>query len=139
MSFIEQDDGRPFFALIAPPACHSPFTAAPQHAGAFDGQQAPRWPSFNKRPADKHWLLRQGATALPDRVIDRVDHVFRQRWRTLLSVDDMVGTRGLSLSLVFGLIVFSCILIGCRNVWRGYFELNALPFAAHRALKKEKV
>lgn len=28
---------------------------------------------------------------MPEDIIDQVDHVFRQRWRTLLSVDQMVG------------------------------------------------
>lgn len=85
---------RPFFALIAPPACHSPFTPAPRHATRFGGRRAPRWPSFDRPPAkgQKHWLLRRGPahTSLPRDVIKRIDHVFRQRWRTLLSVDDMV-------------------------------------------------
>ncbi|XP_032784585.2 N-acetylglucosamine-6-sulfatase isoform X4 [Daphnia magna] len=86
-------DSRPFFAMIAPPACHAPFTPAPQFSRSFAGRRAPRWPSFNRHPGnDKHWLLRQAPQgALPEDIIDQVDHVFRQRWRTLLSVDQMVG------------------------------------------------
>ncbi|XP_057380419.1 N-acetylglucosamine-6-sulfatase-like isoform X1 [Daphnia carinata] len=86
-------DSRPFFAVIAPPACHSPFTPAPQHSRKFAGRRAPRSPSFNRHPADdKHWLLRQAPQgALPKDIVRKVDHVFRQRWRTLLSVDQMIG------------------------------------------------
>ena len=83
----------PFFAMIAPPACHSPWVAAPQFASRFAGRKAPRWPNFNRHPGrkDKHWLVRQAPPGpLPRNIIQRVDHVFRQRWRTLLSVDYMV-------------------------------------------------
>ena len=82
----------PFFAMIAPPAPHSPFTSAPQFDGAFGGRRAPRTPNFNVQSADdKHWLMRQGAPLAAD-TIDRVDDVLRRRWRTLLSVDRMVNT-----------------------------------------------
>jgi hypothetical protein len=83
---------RPLFAVIAPPACYSPFTPAPQFARKFSGRRAPRWPSFNRHPGlDKHWLVRQAPQGpLPKEIIDQVDHIFRQRWRTLLSVDQMV-------------------------------------------------
>ena len=95
VDFITKPDDRPFFALIAPPACHSPFTPAPQYSEAFPDRQAPRWPSFNVRPTpgEKHWLVNQGPAngSLPDDVIDRVDLTFRERWRTLLSVDDLVS------------------------------------------------
>ncbi|EFX81190.1 hypothetical protein DAPPUDRAFT_50373 [Daphnia pulex] len=86
-------NNRPLFAVIAPPACHSPFTPAPQFARKFAGRRAPRWPSFNRHPGlDKHWLVRQAPQGpLPKEIIDQVDHIFRQRWRTLLSVDQMIG------------------------------------------------
>ena len=80
----------PFFAMVAPPAPHSPFTNAPQFDDAFSGRKAPRTPNFNARAAaDKHWLMRQGAPLAAD-VVERVDDVLRRRWRTLLSVDRMV-------------------------------------------------
>ncbi|CAG0926099.1 unnamed protein product, partial [Notodromas monacha] len=40
---------------------------------------------------DKHWLLRQGPHPLPAGVVDEVDEFFRDRWRSLLSVDDLVS------------------------------------------------
>jgi len=86
--------GKPFFAVIAPPAPHSPFTSAPQFDGAFSRRRAPRTPSFNVQAArDKHWLMRQGAP-LSAETIERVDDVLRRRWRTLLSVDRMVIISG---------------------------------------------
>lgn len=43
----EQRDHVPFFAMVAPPAAHAPFTPAPRHAGAFAQVKALRTPSFN--------------------------------------------------------------------------------------------
>ena len=91
--------------MIAPPACHSPFTPADPFVNRFKRRRAPRWPSFNRHPAgDKHWLVRQSSSMAPD-VIQRVDHVYRQRWRTLLSVDRMVKPNSMAaISLTMALI-----------------------------------
>ena len=40
----------------------------------------------------KHWFVRRQPRPLNETFIDMVDDVFRNRWRTLLSVDDMVLT-----------------------------------------------
>ena len=42
--------------------------------------------------AQKHWFLRTDPKPLSEDILDMVDEVFRNRWRTLLSVDDMVDT-----------------------------------------------
>lgn len=39
---------QPFFAMIAPPAPHAPYTPAERHRDAFKGALAPRTPSYNK-------------------------------------------------------------------------------------------
>jgi N-acetylglucosamine-6-sulfatase len=39
---------------------------------------------------DKHWLLRMPPSPLPDSMLPDLDRVYRQRWETLLSVDDLV-------------------------------------------------
>lgn len=39
---------------------------------------------------DKHWLLRMSPSPLPDSMLPELDRVYRQRWETLLSVDDLV-------------------------------------------------
>ncbi|KAG1664598.1 N-acetylglucosamine-6-sulfatase [Nymphon striatum] len=39
---------------------------------------------------DKHWLLRQVPKHAPESLVNFTDTVFRNRWQTLLSVDDLV-------------------------------------------------
>ena len=38
----------------------------------------------------KHWFVRRQPRPLNNTFIEKVDEVFRNRWRTLLSVDDLV-------------------------------------------------
>ena len=38
----------PFFALVAPPAPHAPYTPAERHRNAYSGVKALRTPNFNK-------------------------------------------------------------------------------------------
>lgn len=45
---------------------------------------------ISKFMQDKHWLLRQPPTPFPEKLIEYIDYIFQERWRTLLSVDDMV-------------------------------------------------
>ncbi|KAJ8386021.1 hypothetical protein AAFF_G00178420 [Aldrovandia affinis] len=81
---------HPFFIMLAPPAPHWPWTAAPQYEGAFSGVKAPRDGSFNKPGTDKHWLLRKALNPMSNTSITFLDNGFRKRWQTLLSVDDLV-------------------------------------------------
>ncbi|XP_071099650.1 N-acetylglucosamine-6-sulfatase-like [Haliotis cracherodii] len=92
MGFLqEQDkDSKPFFMMMSTPACHGPFTPAPQYSQNFSNLTAPRNGSFNKHGNNKHWLIEQAKTPMPNDTIANIDNVFRNRWRTLLSVDDMV-------------------------------------------------
>uniref|UniRef100_A0A8C9VWC5 N-acetylglucosamine-6-sulfatase n=1 Tax=Scleropages formosus TaxID=113540 RepID=A0A8C9VWC5_SCLFO len=39
---------------------------------------------------DKHWLIRQAKTPMSNSSVKFLDDAFRKRWRTLLSVDDLV-------------------------------------------------
>uniref|UniRef100_A0A3P8TQW0 N-acetylglucosamine-6-sulfatase n=1 Tax=Amphiprion percula TaxID=161767 RepID=A0A3P8TQW0_AMPPE len=39
---------------------------------------------------DKHWLIRQAKTPMTNSSVQFLDDAFRKRWRTLLSVDDLV-------------------------------------------------
>lgn len=43
--------------MIAPPASHAPFTAAPRHKHSFSGVRALRTPSFNYSSFDVSDLL----------------------------------------------------------------------------------
>ena len=79
--------------VLATPAPHAPFTPAPQYAKAFANLTAPRTKAFNfvedeKHP--KHWLINTKPRPLNNSIIEEVDEAFRNRWRTLLSVDDLV-------------------------------------------------
>ncbi|NP_001080261.1 glucosamine (N-acetyl)-6-sulfatase S homeolog [Xenopus laevis] len=81
---------EPFFMMIATPAPHSPWTAAPQYENAFLNVSAPRGGNFNVHGKDKHWLIRQAKSPMSNSSIQYLDHAFRKRWQTLLSVDDLV-------------------------------------------------
>lgn len=78
--------------MISTPAPHSPFVAAKRHEQAFEDVIALRTPSFNlpSRPLDKHWLVRMPPSPLPEDVLQNIDSIYRQRWQTLLAVDDLV-------------------------------------------------
>ncbi|XP_035476643.1 N-acetylglucosamine-6-sulfatase [Scophthalmus maximus] len=81
---------QPFFMMVSTPAPHSPWTAAPQYQGSFNTTKAPRDPNFNVHGKDKHWLIRQAKTPMSNASVQFLDDAFRKRWRTLLSVDDLV-------------------------------------------------
>ena len=83
----------PFLMVLSTPAPHAPFTPAPQYKDAFPDKMAPRTPAFNyvdNMNEMKHWFLRTTPAPLSDELLDKVDDAFRDRWRTLLSVDDMI-------------------------------------------------
>ncbi|XP_046907221.1 N-acetylglucosamine-6-sulfatase [Hypomesus transpacificus] len=81
---------RPFFMMVSTPAPHSPWTAAPQYENSYPDVKAPRDPNFNVHGKDKHWLIRQAKTPMTNSSVEFLDEAFRKRWRTLLSVDDLV-------------------------------------------------
>ncbi|XP_071810456.1 N-acetylglucosamine-6-sulfatase-like isoform X2 [Asterias amurensis] len=80
----------PFFAMVSTPAAHAPFDSAPQYEQNFTKNSAPRGPTFNVAGKDKHWLIRHAPNPMSKISISTLDDAFRKRWRTLLSVDDMV-------------------------------------------------
>ena len=49
MTFLDrQKEGSgPFFMMLSTPACHAPFTPAPQYSSNFSDKQAPRDGSYN--------------------------------------------------------------------------------------------
>lgn len=97
---------HPFFLMLAPPAPHSPWTAAPQYQKVFNDVKAPRDGSFDKPgkvcPSlhqtsfrmitqslfpmnlcwfqDKHWLLRQPVNPMPSSSVSFLDNAYRQRY-----------------------------------------------------------
>lgn len=86
-----EHESRPFFMMLSTPACHAPFTPEPKYSGNFSTFQAPRTPNFNvKNDATKHWLLRLGEQPLSSSIVEKIDDIFRNRLRTLLTVDEML-------------------------------------------------
>ncbi|XP_064421777.1 N-acetylglucosamine-6-sulfatase-like [Latimeria chalumnae] len=91
LEFLQRKSAfSPFFMMLATPASHSPFTPAPQYEKSYNTTKAPRGGSFNVHGKDKHWLLRQAKTPMTANSVEYLDSVFRKRWQTLLSVDDLV-------------------------------------------------
>jgi len=53
---------------------------------------APRTPNFEMNGGpNKHWLLRQTPSKMPEDAIKTLDRIYGQRWATLLSVDDLLS------------------------------------------------
>lgn len=94
VNFISQQNSNtdPFLAVIAPPAPHQPATPAQRHQGVFKDQKAPRTPNFNhpNNVLDKHWLLRMKPQTLSEDAIQYIDELHRNRWESLLAVDELV-------------------------------------------------
>ena len=80
---------KPFFAWIGPHAPHYPADPAPWHQGLFLGKQAPRTPSFNVAAPDHHRMLAQ-EPSMDVPCIACLDQQFRDRWMSLVSVDELV-------------------------------------------------
>merc|ERR1712130_686259 len=53
------------------------------------GVSCPRTPNFNLSAPDHHWLVAQ-QPALSESDVKILDEIYVNRWRTLLSVDDIV-------------------------------------------------
>ena len=83
-------EGKPFFAYVAPSAPHYPATPARRHRHAFDGEQAPRLPSFNEQDvSDKPpWI--QSKLELTDAQIAEIDTIHEKRVETLQALDGLV-------------------------------------------------
>ncbi|XP_011636259.1 N-acetylglucosamine-6-sulfatase-like isoform X2 [Pogonomyrmex barbatus] len=90
--FIKGYSGdQPFLMVLAPPAPHAPFTPANRHNGRYNDTKAKRTPNFNVSiHQDKHWLVREAPTPLPDSILPKLDEIYRKRWETLLAVDELV-------------------------------------------------
>jgi N-acetylglucosamine-6-sulfatase len=82
--------GKPFFAYVAPKAPHEPATPAPRHAHAFDGEKAPRLPSFNEEDVrDKPPSIR-ALSLLSSTQIAQIDTLHEGRAESLQAVDELV-------------------------------------------------
>ena len=91
-TFIQQaaSDRRPFFLFVATYAPHQPATPAPKYANAFQGEKAPRPPSYNEPDvSDKpDWIKSKPFLGPPAQ--NQMDNLFRKRMQTMLSVRDLI-------------------------------------------------
>jgi len=90
-SLIKAWKDHPFFIEIATFTPHGPFIPAPRHEKLFASEKAPRTPAFNKQ-ADStapDWLRQ--LKPLGVKKIDRIDNIFRNRLRCIMSIDEMLG------------------------------------------------
>jgi N-acetylglucosamine-6-sulfatase len=82
--------GKPFFAYVAPKPPHEPATPAPRHRTAFNGDKAPRLPSFNESDVrDKPPSIRS-LSLLSSTQIAQIDTLHEKRVQSLQSVDELV-------------------------------------------------
>jgi N-acetylglucosamine-6-sulfatase len=82
--------GEPFFAYVAPTVPHGSYTPAPRHLHDFDGEQAPRLPSFDEEDvSDKPpWI--QELPTLDDTQVAAVDTRHENRAEMMQALDDLV-------------------------------------------------
>jgi len=90
-SLIRSWKNNPFFIEIATFTPHAPFIPAPRHEDLFNDEKAPRTPRFNKEPdtTAPDWLRQ--LKKLNPKQIDRVDNIFRNRLRCVMSIDELLG------------------------------------------------
>jgi N-acetylglucosamine-6-sulfatase len=91
-SFIDASDvaGKPFLAYVAPKAPHEPAIPAPRHTNTFDGEMAPRLPSFNEEDmSDKPPWMQSRKVASPTQIAN-IDARHESRVESLQAVDDLV-------------------------------------------------
>eukprot|EP01060_Flectonema_neradi_P023355 TRINITY_DN315_c0_g2_i5.p1 TRINITY_DN315_c0_g2~~TRINITY_DN315_c0_g2_i5.p1 ORF type:complete len:524 (+),score=126.69 TRINITY_DN315_c0_g2_i5:42-1574(+) len=95
-AWIKEVKDDPFVAFINPKACHEPFTPAPWYKDTWEEgwpAQAPRPPSWNmtkEQRADHHPTI-ANQDVFTEQTAQCIDDTFKNRWRTLLSVDDVIS------------------------------------------------
>jgi N-acetylglucosamine-6-sulfatase len=83
--------GAPFFVYFAPYAPHVPAQPAARHAQLFKNLRAPRTPSFDEADvSDKPERVRRLAPLSPEEIA-ALDELYRNRIRSLQSVDEAIG------------------------------------------------
>lgn len=90
-SLVRAWKDQPFFIEISTFTPHAPFMPAPRHENLFSNEKAPRTPAFNKQ-ADSTapgWL--RILQPLGSKKINKIDNIFRNRLRCIMSIDEMLG------------------------------------------------
>jgi N-acetylglucosamine-6-sulfatase len=81
---------QPFFAYVAPTAPHGPATPAERHEGAFEGEEAPKPPSFDEEDVSDKPSWRQETGRMSEEEVSGIDDYHQQRLESMLTVDEMV-------------------------------------------------
>ena len=88
---------QPFFAYIAPKAAHEPFNPAPWYEGHWDEawprhepRDNPAWNATLESRQDHHGNIATNPM-LSAESAQVITGVFKNRWRTLMSVDDLIS------------------------------------------------
>lgn len=85
-----KNPSQPFFLYFGPHAPHFPATPAPWYAHAFDNAAAPLTKNYNAGHENKHSQVANNP-ALDANAKSFIDQHYRDRWSSLLSVDDFVS------------------------------------------------
>jgi len=80
----------PFLAIVATHAPHGPATPAEWYKDLYKHIIAPRTKSFNVSSPDKHWIVATQPELTHKYVEEKIDAFYRNRFRSLRSVDDIV-------------------------------------------------
>ena len=87
------EDQKPFLMVASWPSPHGPFTPAPQFKTSLENLTAFRTPNWNASRSSmmqKHWFMRQ-IGPIDEGTETWIDNVYRNRLRTLLSLDDHIA------------------------------------------------
>ncbi|CAK9295543.1 unnamed protein product [Gordionus sp. m RMFG-2023] len=87
----EEKPENGFIMTIGLPSPHEPWDYAPQYKNKFLKKSVPKFASFNNITTNprKHWIVRQAMNILSNKTVVLIDEIFRKRWRTLLTVDNI--------------------------------------------------
>jgi N-acetylglucosamine-6-sulfatase len=83
---------NPFFMHLAPEAPHDQATPAERHKDAFADEEAPRPPSFSEEDVSDKPSWTKKTNRLTEEEASRIDTYHRKRLRSMLAVDEMVGS-----------------------------------------------
>ena len=93
---VVKEDKHPFFAYIAPKACHEPFIPAPWYVDHWNDtwplhepRNNPAYNSSFEMRSDHHGNIATNPLITPEGQ-EVITGVFKNRWRVLMSVDDVI-------------------------------------------------
>lgn len=135
LSFIresEKNDDQPFFAFLSLSAPHVPPEPAARHLTAFQGDRAPRKPSFDEADlGDKPKALREQATPITKQQALEIDETYRSMRQSLLAVEDLIEALVGTLTET-GEIPRTYIFLTSDNGWmRGEHRIPAEKYAPY--------